>query len=225
MRKPYFRPWFYDFLLPSVIVGIVFLLIGFFLLTVITECGILLILFSIVLFLPAYWFYIKKPQIQKRENEETIKRQEEESKERVRKAELEKIRYQKELRNKYGDLFVNIVETIKAFKPLLPYYENELAYHIDLARWLEPKYPMLKVEYQLGSARPDIVIEDIAIEIKGPTTEEGLQSIADKCLRYHHHFKRMIVVLFNIRTKTNRFFTEWEEGLKKHFPDVMVIKK
>jgi hypothetical protein len=84
---------------------------------------------------------------------------------------------------------------------------------------------MLRVECQIGSARPDIVIEDIAIEIKGPTTEEGLRSIADKCLRYHHHFKKMIVVLFDIQTKTSRFFNEWEEGLKKHFPDVIVIKK
>ena len=49
--------------------------------------------------------------------------------------------------------------------------------------------------------------------------------IADKCLRYHHHFKKMIVVLFNIRTKTQRFYDEWEDGLKKYFPDVVVIKK
>jgi len=118
-----------------------------------------------------------------------------------------------------------VVSEIKVFKPLLPDYENELPYHIDLARWLQPKFPMLKVELQRGSSRPDVVIEDIAIEIKGPTTEEGLRSIADKCLRYHHHFKRMIVVLFDIQTKTSRFFNEWEEGLKKHFPDVMVIKK
>jgi hypothetical protein len=130
-----------------------------------------------------------------------------------------------EIINKYGDLFLSIIESINSFQPLLPDYENELPYHIDLARWLEPKFPMLKVEFQQGSARPDIVIEDIAIEIKGPTTEQGLQSIADKCLRYHHHFNKMIVVLFDIRTKTDRFYTEWEDGLKRYFPDVMVIKK
>jgi len=129
------------------------------------------------------------------------------------------------IKKKYGDLFLSVFNEIKVFKPLLPDYENELPYHIDLARWLEPKFPMLRVEQQIGSARPDIVIEDIAIEIKGPTTEAGLQSIADKCLRYHHHFKKMIVVLFDIQTKTSRFFNEWEEGMKKNFPDVVVIKK
>ena len=129
------------------------------------------------------------------------------------------------IKKKYGDLFLSVVNEINCFKPLLPHYDNELPYHIDLARWLQIKFPMLQVELQRGSSRPDIVIEDIAIEIKGPTYEEGLQSIADKCLRYHEHFKKMIVVLFDIRTKTNRFYTEWEEGLRRHFPDVIVIKK
>jgi hypothetical protein len=138
---------------------------------------------------------------------------------------MQKKKKEEAIKQKYGDLFLSVVNDINSFKPLLPDYENELPYHIDLARWLEAKYPMLKVEHQEGSARPDIVIGDIAVEIKGPTYEEGLQSIADKCLRYHQHFKKMIVVLFDIRTKTNRFYTEWEEGLKRHFPDVMVIKK
>ena len=99
-----------------------------------------------------------------------------------------------------------------------------MPYHINLARWLQGKFPILQVELQRGSSRPDIVIEDIVIEIKGPTYEEGLQSIDDKCLRYHHHLKKMFVVLFNIKTK-KRFYDEWENGLKKYFPDVIVIKK
>ena len=129
------------------------------------------------------------------------------------------------IKKKYGDLFSSVVNEINCFKTLLPYYENELPYHIDLARCLQIKFPMLQIELQRGSSRPDIVIGDIAIEIKGPTYEEGLQSIADKCLRYQHHFKKMIVVLFDIRTKTKRFYTEWEDGMKKNFPDVMIIKK
>lgn len=137
----------------------------------------------------------------------------------------QKTKHDNMLREKYGDLFLNIVDTIKTFKPLLSNYEEELLYHIDLARWLQQKFPMLQVEHQRGSSRPDIVIEDIAIEIKGPTYEIGLQSIADKCLRYHQHFKKMIVVLFDIRIKTKRFYNEWEDGLKKYFPDVIVIKK
>jgi len=60
---------------------------------------------------------------------------------------------------------------------------------------------MLEVELQCGSSRSDIVMEDIIIEIKGPTYGDGLQSINDKCLRYHHHVKKMFVVLFNMKTK------------------------
>ena len=209
------KPVLEDYVLPLLLFGIFFFVISIFLLfSYDIPCGLSLLLFSIALFLPAYWVYIKKPQIIRREQEEI----------RIRREEDER-RRQEELRRKYGDLFLSVVDAIKTFKPLLPDYPNELPYHVDLARWLEPKFPMLRVEEQVGSARPDIVIEDIAIEIKGPTHEEGLQSIADKCLRYNHHFKRMIVVLFDIRTKTQRFYNEWEEGLKKYFPDVMVIKK
>jgi len=39
--------------------------------------------------------------------------------------------------------------------------------------------------------------------------------MADKCLRFHHHFKKMIVLLVNIKTK--RFYDEWEDELKKIF--------
>jgi hypothetical protein len=49
--------------------------------------------------------------------------------------------------------------------------------------------------------------------------------MADTCLRFHHPFKKMIVVLVNNKKKTKRFYEEWEDGLKKYFPDVLVIKK
>ena len=133
-------------------------------------------------------------------------------------------REEMEIKKKYGELFLNIAESIDSFEPLLPDYENELPYHIDLARWLQNKYPNLEVELQRGSTRPDIVIEDIAIEIKGPTIELGLQSIADKCMRYQQQFKSMIVVIFDVRV-TDRFYEDWLAGMKRHFPDVHVIRK
>jgi len=218
-----------DMGLTILLIGFLFFIIGFIALFFFLVPGLIFILISSIFLLPFYWSYFYKPKIEYREFIEERRRNQEELKEREerlkRELEDEKRKYQDELRIKYGDLFLSVVDTIKKFEQLLPEYPNELSYHIDLARWLEPKYPMLHVEHQEGSSRPDIVIEDIAIEIKGPTTEEGLRSIADKCLRYHHHFKRMIVVLFDIRTKTDRYYIEWEDGLKRHFPDVIVIKK
>lgn len=81
------------------------------------------------------------------------------------------------------------------------------------------------MEKQRGSSRPDIVIGGIAIEVKGPTRDKDLKTIADKCMRYSQYYKQgLIVVLFD--TDVNPYmYKEWFEGLKKTHPQVVVIKK
>ncbi|MDG6219260.1 MAG: hypothetical protein QCI00_07450, partial [Candidatus Thermoplasmatota archaeon] len=80
-------------------------------------------------------------------------------------------------------------------------------------------------EKQIGSSRPDIIIDKIAIEIKGPTLRRDLDSIANKCLRYNQHFEGpLIVVLFDIIV-SDSYYQEWETGIKKTFPNVIIIKK
>jgi len=116
-----------------------------------------------------------------------------------------------------------IIEAIKSFKPFMEYGE-ERSYQIDLARWLHSKYSNLKIEQTSGSTRPDIIIGNLAIEIKGPTYDVDLQTIADKCLRYSQHYEKMIVVLFNVHVNEGRY-NEWLKGMQKTFPDVIIIKK
>ena len=114
---------------------------------------------------------------------------------------------------------------IHKFEPIIENYPNELPYQIDLARYLMQYFPNTKVELQKGSARPDIIIDNIAIEIKGPTWENGLQTIADKCLRYPQYFERgFIIVLFDVKV-TNRFLDDWSNGLKQKFPKITFLKK
>ena len=208
----YKKPDYEEVVLLFLIFGIISFVISIYLVSSYDiPCGLSLFFFSIVLFLPAYWVYIKKPQIIRREQDESRMRRQEDER-----------RRQEELRRKYGDLFLSVVDAIKAFKPLLPDYPNELPYHVDLARWLEPKFPMLRVEEQIGSARPDIVIEDIAIEIKGPTHEDGLRSIADKCLRYSLYFEKgLIIVLFDVKV-TSRYIDDLKKGLQNKFPHVVI---
>jgi hypothetical protein len=118
-----------------------------------------------------------------------------------------------------------IITNIHQFSPLLDYYHFELPYQIDLARYLKNIYPNTQIELQKGSSRPDIIIEDIAIEIKGPTGERELQTIADKCSRYPQHFKRgFIIVLFDVKA-THQFYSEWETGIQNTYPNVQIIKK
>jgi hypothetical protein len=119
-------------------------------------------------------------------------------------------------------VFQKILEKIDLFKPLLPYYPNELSYQLDLGRYLLQYFPTAKLEEQRNSARPDITIDDVAIEIKGPTYEIGLQSIADKCLRYPLYFEKgLIIVLFDVKI-TSRFLEDWKKGLQTKFPHVVI---
>jgi hypothetical protein len=120
------------------------------------------------------------------------------------------------------ELYHKILEKIDLFKPLLPYYPNELSYQLDLGRYLLQYFPTAKLEEQRSSARPDIIIDNIAIEIKGPTYEKGLQSIADKCLRYPLYFEKgLIIVLFDVKV-TSRFLEDWQKGLQNKFPNIVI---
>lgn len=119
-------------------------------------------------------------------------------------------------------VYQKILEKIDSFKPLLPYYPNELPYQIDLARYLLQYFPSVKIEEQRSSARPDITVDNVAIEVKGPTYEVGLQSIADKCLRYPLYFEKgLIIVLFDIKV-TSRMLEDWQKGVRSKFPHVVV---
>lgn len=125
---------------------------------------------------------------------------------------------------KEKDKLINqIVETMQNFNPTMP-YKNEFPYQIELIGYLKSKFPTAEIEQQRGSSRPDIVIKNIAIEIKGPTRDQDLQTVADKCMRYHQHFEEIIVVLFETNVYERRY-KEWEKGMHNTFPHVRIIKK
>ena len=46
--------------------------------------------------------------------------------------------------------FSKILDKIRGFKPLLPFYPNELPYQVDLSRYLLQFFPQLRVEHQRG---------------------------------------------------------------------------
>ena len=116
-----------------------------------------------------------------------------------------------------------VYEEIKRFEPSKN-YENEIGYHAELQGWLKRIFPQSKIEMQIGSARPDIVIDNIAIEVKGPTDARALDTLANKCLRYSVHYESMIIVLFN-PTVSKKYYDDITDGIKKHFPNVRVIVK
>ena len=122
------------------------------------------------------------------------------------------------------NILTELEKYIREFKPFRRYYK-EIFYQDNLASWLRSKFRDTEIEIQRGSSRPDIVVNNVAIEIKGPTSQRDLDSIPSKCMRYSQHFdNRIIVVLFDVQVG-QRYFEEWEKGLRETYPDVVVIRK
>lgn len=94
-------------------------------------------------------------------------------------------------------LILEIEEKIRKFSPLR-YYNDEKMYQIELAWFLKNHYPDLDIEQAKDYSRPDIVMDDIAIEIKWPTTMSWLKSIPDKINSYLPKWEYLFLVLFNI---------------------------
>lgn len=123
-----------------------------------------------------------------------------------------------------NDFLLKLKKEIIKFKPPRE-YNKEIYYQDTLASVLKTKFPNTAIEISRGSTRPDIVVNGVAIEIKGPTYHRDLKSIADKCLRYTQNFpKGLICVLFNVHI-TNQLYKEWYKGMKQNFPDVLILRK
>jgi hypothetical protein len=120
-------------------------------------------------------------------------------------------------------LIFNIIKSIKSFEPQKA-WGNEDAYHKELLGWLKHEFPNVQYELQTGSSRPDLVIEKIAIEIKGPTTDNSLNTLATKILKYSHHYNEIVIVLFET-SFSEKNYQEILNGIEKSYSHVHVIRK
>lgn len=117
----------------------------------------------------------------------------------------------------------NIINEINKFTPARKYLSED-NYRSELFGFLKQKFPSAKIEVQVDSSRPDIAIDDVAIEIKGPTDSTGLNTLADKAMRYKKTWPHIIMVLFDIQVTDHRY-DEWHVPFKNYYPAVVVIKK
>jgi hypothetical protein len=122
-------------------------------------------------------------------------------------------------------LVQELINAIEEFRPI-KVFRNEELYHTNLYTYLCEKIPReVGFEEQRGRSRPDIVVGDIAIEVKGPTDNQGLITIADKINRYSQHFDHIIVVLFEVQV-FEKFYQEWYESIMRHYDgQVTIIRK
>ena len=115
---------------------------------------------------------------------------------------------------------LRLKEMIEGFHPART-FDREIRYQDELYGYLLGRLGQgVAIEKQRGRSRPDIVVDEIAIEIKGPTTNQGLQTIADKIARYRLHFSGIVCVLFDVQDEAH--YREWLRGIRD--PDVVVIR-
>lgn len=114
-----------------------------------------------------------------------------------------------------NELAKDIISELSSFRPL-KYYNNEQQYHMELAGFLKKTFPELAIEETSWNTRPDIIVGRIALEVKWPTGNRELATIADKIIRYLKHYDYIIVVLFNVEI-SQAAYNEWNKDIMENF--------
>jgi|GEM_PF-1436640 len=121
----------------------------------------------------------------------------------------------------------NVWNEITRFEPSRQ-YSKEQGYHNELYFYLKAKFIQSKFNKRRGSSQPDILIEHIAIEVKGPTSKRGCDDCMNKAIRYtaDGHYSLFFIVLFNPQQEiSSAYFKDFKDGLLKSHPEVGVITK
>lgn len=101
-------------------------------------------------------------------------------------------------------IFIRELENkIREFKPS-QHYKEEKYYQVELIGFLKNNYPNCKIEEYRDFKRPDIVIDNIAIEIKWPTHMSWLKTLPDKINSYIPTWDYLFIVLFNIEVHPDK---------------------
>lgn len=120
-------------------------------------------------------------------------------------------------------LSFHIWHSITEFKPKRS-YDKESYYHKELYKCLRHQYPEAKWKPKTGSSETDIAIRNIAIEIKGPTSNAELKDLANKVLTYTNYYDILFIVLFNPKFTEGKFL-EIRKGIQDRYPEVGIITK
>jgi hypothetical protein len=138
--------------------------------------------------------------------------------------EIEKIKQKDEDERVKESLLFKVTQEIEDFKPTRE-WKNENNYHIELLGWLRKAFPdIVEYEVQSGASRPDLVIKDIAIEIKGPTDSQALNTLPSKLIRYEPYYSNILIVLLECNF-SEQHFEEIQRGIDNHFQNVKIIRK
>jgi len=129
--------------------------------------------------------------------------------------------YQWRLR-KRDELFERVCKAIEKYEPPPRHSTIEIAYHWALFEYLRNKFPSNKVGLETRTedgARPDITIDHIAIEVKGPTGANDLDTLIAKCWKFSQHYKNIIFVLFAPKYRPQKL-DQVKAEIRKRYPEI-----
>jgi len=130
--------------------------------------------------------------------------------------------------NMEGKLACDVWDLILNFRPKRS-YDYEDGYHKELYAHLKKRFPQAEMKPTRGASQIDIGIDNIGIEVKGPTRKGDLKDINDKVVRYTQYWSPMFVVLFNPKFGeglTEKYFREIKDGIqRRHNDEIGVITK
>ena len=130
--------------------------------------------------------------------------------------------------SKIPDFLLKLEKDIKSYKPYKK-FDKEEPYQIWLHWHLQHEYPELEVEKTIDYTRPDIIINDIAIEIKWPTKMSWLSTLPDKINKYLPKRDYLFIVLFDINIVENKTKEEnlmiYEEKKKEILENTIESKR
>jgi hypothetical protein len=109
-------------------------------------------------------------------------------------------------------IYYRVIKSIEGFEPSRR-YRNEFGYHTELQGWLKAQFPSAKVEIQTGSSRPDIVIDNIALD-----------TLSSKCLKYLNYYSHLVIVLFESNFSEGHY-SEIVKGIENYSPNIRIIRK
>ena len=121
-----------------------------------------------------------------------------------------------------GDSASKLWPLMWKFKPKRRPIGIELPYHDELYNYLKKHFPQAEYEKPIGTIRVDIAIDNIAIEVKGPTENKDLESISKQALTRLNYYENVIFVLCEPKF-TDKHFNEIEKAIKRELPKVGVI--
>jgi hypothetical protein len=120
-------------------------------------------------------------------------------------------------------LLARVLDEIMAYKAPRRFSSEDL-YQMGLHGALQTKFGSARIEFAGKRGRPDIEIEKVAIEIKGPTGLSQLNDLPIKANDYLRDHEHLVLVLFDVQVPqaTYESKVEW----MKHYPGrVHVIRK